>query len=167
VASVAKRRDVTQEVFLRAQATSVSRDAPAFPATATSAAHRESVVRPPRAASAVSAGRYRGVPTRVGTLKGAGWGRESHRRDGELGRRLVRGRRGGSIFRPLSTPGEGVDPSIQAIGAGVKDPLFWGRRFVLVQPRRRAPGLGAAFLDAVGAARYACTREPPSGGSSR
>jgi hypothetical protein len=83
--------------------------------------------------------RARAVPTRVGTLKGAGWGRESHRRDGELGRRLVRGRRGGSIFRPLSTPGEGVDPSIQAIGAGVKDPLFWGRRLVLLQYQPPTP----------------------------
>jgi hypothetical protein len=71
----------------------------------------------------------RAVPTRVGTLKGAGWGRESHRRDAELGRRLVRGRRGGQSFRPLSIPGEGVDPSIQAI----KDPLFWGRRWAWVQ----------------------------------
>jgi hypothetical protein len=73
--------------------------------------------------------------------QGAGWGRESHRRDGELGRRLVRGRRGGQSFDPFRPPGEGVDPSIQAIGAGVKDPLFWGRRFVLVQ----SPVAGAAL----------------------
>src|SRR6266545_1276400 len=43
----------------------------------------------------------RAVPTRVGTLKGVGWGRESHRHDGELGRRLVRGRRGGQSFDPF------------------------------------------------------------------
>src|SRR6266508_2080945 len=97
--------------------------------------------RPPRSAQSPYSSRLGGVqrfsfwgrrwrivqiPTRVGTLKGVGWGRESHGRDGELGRRLVRGRRGGSVFRPLPTPGEGVDPSIQAIGAGSKILFFGG-----------------------------------------
>src|SRR5215211_6291638 len=49
-----------------------------------------------------------------------------------------------ALSRPLGALAA-RDPSIQAVGAGAEDPLFWGRRFVLVQsPPGSGPSRGPA-----------------------
>jgi hypothetical protein len=73
-------------------------------------------------------------PTHV-TPKGAGWGRESHRRDGELGRRLVRGRRGGQSFDPFRPLARVSIPLFKPSEQG-RASSFWGPRWRIVQPGR-------------------------------